>query len=678
MDPFTNIQLHDPEPPAVRAADPQASGPATARSPAISSLEEVGAEHTGASPANPEHAASERSRHLYDAVLSNTPDLAFIVDLHHRFAYANSAMLALLGKTWEEAAGKNCLELGCPDWEARIYDREIDQVIATRESIRSEVPFHSTMGLHVYDYFFIPVLGQDGGVEAIAGTARDITKISQAREELARQAQLLELSNDAIFTRDSNGRILSWNSSAEQLYGWSREEAIGQDAHSLLCTEFPIPFPDIIARLRRDGHWAGEFVQRTRTGERITVWVRKALSRHEEHGDVLESCTDITERKQAEQLLSLHRERLEMVNEAVKVGYWFCDLPFSKLNWDSRVKEHFWLPPDAEVTIDTFYERLHPADREPTRRAVDEAIANLSLLNIEYRTVSPDGEQQKWIRSIGRPFCDATGQPSRFDGVTMDISREKHSEEALVRTEKLAAAGRLASSIAHEINNPLECLVNLLYLVRQDRGVSAGSQQYLQIASDQLDRAAHVAKQTLGFYRDTSEASWLDPSEAVEDLLKLYQHKLRGCEVRVEKSADVKRIYAASGDFSQFFSNLLVNAADATSPGTGRIRIRIRPAHDWSSPRRDGVRITVADNGSGIAPADMRKIFEPFFTTKLDIGTGLGLWLARNILHKYQGSIRVRSRTSPGPSGAVFCIFWPEGGPDDTSSPPPKENFHAK
>lgn len=619
--------------------------------------------------ANRERAASEQSRRIYDTVLSNTPDLAFMFDLNHRFIYANSALLAVWGRTWEEAAGKNCLELGYPDWQAAMHDRKIDEVVATRKPIRGEVPFQDTNGLRVYDYFFTPVLDREGGVEAIAGTARDITEICRAREDLIRQAQLLDLSNDAIFARDSSGHILYWNRGAERLYGWSREEALGQEAHTLLCTEFPVPFKEIIACLRRDGHWAGEFVQRRRTGERITVWVRKALSRDEGQGHVLESCTDITERKRAEELLTLHRQRSEMVNEVAQVGYWLCDLPFSKLNWDNRVKEHFWLPPDAEVTIDTFFERLHPDDREPTRTAIEAAVANLSPYNVEFRTISPDGERTKWIRAIGRTFCDETGQPKRFDGVTMDISREKHSEEALVRSEKLAATGRLASTIAHEINNPLECLVNLLYLVRQDRGVSAESRQYLLTASDQLDRAAHVAKQTLGFYRDTGEARWLDTSEVVEDLLRLYQHKLRGREVKIEKVPDAKRIYASAGDFSQFFSNLLVNAADATSPRTGRIRIRIRPACDWSSPRRSGVRISVADNGSGIAPADMAKIFEPFFTTKQDVGTGLGLWLVRSTLQKYQGSIRVRSRTSPGASGTVFHIFWPDGEQSDAPAP---------
>ena len=146
------------------------------------------------------------------------------------------------------------------------------------------------------------------------------------------------------------------------------------------------------------------------------------------------SASDVTQRKQAEEALREQQERAEFVADASDVGFWFCDLPFDKLAWDKRVKNHFWLPPDADVTIHTFYERLHPEDREPTRRAMERSIANNTQYDVEHRTVAPDG-RQNWIRAIGRTFYDAAGQPTRFDGVTLNVTDRKQSELALSASE---------------------------------------------------------------------------------------------------------------------------------------------------------------------------------------------------------------------------------------------------
>ena len=174
-----------------------------------------------------------------------------------------------------------------------------------------------------------------------------------------------------------------------------------------------------------------------------------------------------------EDLLREHRERFAFAAEAAQIGYWFCNLPFDQLIWDERVKEHFWLPPVASVDIDLFYARLHPDDREPTRRAIELAIATRNPYDVEYRTISAEGKI-KWIRAIGRTAYDAAGQPVRFDGVTRDITALKEAEqardrakEALIRNERLALVGRLAATIAHEINNPLAAVTNLLYVIEQ-------------------------------------------------------------------------------------------------------------------------------------------------------------------------------------------------------------------
>jgi PAS domain S-box-containing protein len=150
------------------------------------------------------------------------------------------------------------------------------------------------------------------------------------------------------------------------------------------------------------------------------------------------SVIDIHERKAAEVELRRYQERFDIVKDAAQVGFWFCDLPFDKLMWDSRVKEHFWLPPDAEVTIQKFYELLHPEDRERTRLAIEQSIVDRMPYSIEYRAVSPTGEIN-WIRAIGRTFYDAEGAPVSFDGVTLDITQYKRDQEALINAERKAA-----------------------------------------------------------------------------------------------------------------------------------------------------------------------------------------------------------------------------------------------
>ncbi len=217
---------------------------------------------------------------------------------------------------------------------------------------------------------------------------------------------------------------------------------------------------------------------------------------------------DLTHRIHTDTALKEQRDRFEFATDAAQIGYWFCDLPFDQLNWDVRVKEHFWLPPDAKVDIRLFYELLHPDDRERTRRAIEASIDQHTAYDVEYRTLAPDG-RCKWIHAFGRTAYDAEGAPLRFDGVTQDITQLKQmhdarqrAESALIRAEKLAVVGRLAATISHEINNPLESVTNLLYLIEQV-ATSEAARMYCQTAQTESGtrlpyRHAHPSLQPPG------------------------------------------------------------------------------------------------------------------------------------------------------------------------------------
>ena len=218
--------------------------------------------------------------------------------------------------------------------------------------------------------------------------------------------------------------------------------------------------------------------------------------------------------------------------------------------------------------------------------------------------------------------------------------------------------GRLAATVAHEINNPLEAVTNLVYLARH-AAVRSDVQDYLAAAEEELVRVSHLTKQTLGFYRDNKGATEVGVGALVNSLMPMFSARTRNKNIQLcPEIRDESAVYAIAGEIRQVIANLVSNSIDALSSG-GTVRIRVAAATEWSGNRRRGVRLTVADTGSGI-PSEVRgRIFEPFFTTKRDVGTGLGLWVCKSIVENHRGSIRVKSGTTPGRSWTVFSVFLP-------------------
>jgi C4-dicarboxylate-specific signal transduction histidine kinase len=234
----------------------------------------------------------------------------------------------------------------------------------------------------------------------------------------------------------------------------------------------------------------------------------------------------------------------------------------------------------------------------------------------------------------------------------------ERAQEALRRSEKLAVTGRLAASIAHEINNPLEAVTNLLYLVRTE-APSEEAQRYLKLADQELARVAEITKHTLRFYREPNQPIQVDLVAVVDSVLTLYQSRLVAAKVAVEKEvrAASLSILASPGELRQIVANLVGNALDAMRHG-GRLRLRIAVA----SNAKDGqprARLSIADTGHGIPAHILPTIFEPFITTKGETGTGLGLWVSDEIVKKNGWSMRVHSRTRSGCSGTVFSLLMP-------------------
>jgi signal transduction histidine kinase len=242
--------------------------------------------------------------------------------------------------------------------------------------------------------------------------------------------------------------------------------------------------------------------------------------------------------------------------------------------------------------------------------------------------------------------------------VVEDITERKRTEDALLRNEKLAAVGRLASSIAHEINNPLESVTNLLYLARtsNDSGQIA---DYLATAESELRRASAITSTTLRFHRQSTRPAQVDCDDLIGGVLGIHQSRMKNAGVSLERhTRSTRPICCSEGEIRQVLSNLVANAVDAMQATGGRLLIRTRETHHWHT-NRPGVAITVADTGPGIPAPVLARIFEAFFTTKGDAGTGLGLWISREIVDRHHGRLNVRSNRS----GTVFILFLPHPTP---------------
>jgi PAS domain S-box-containing protein len=263
------------------------------------------------------------------------------------------------------------------------------------------------------------------------------------------------------------------------------------------------------------------------------------------------------------------------------------------------------------------------------------------------------------VEATAAPIKQRDGEILGIVVTFRDITQRQQSEHALRSTERLAALGRLASSVAHEINNPLDSLANLLYLLEHQSGLDSEGREQVKLASEELERITQIARNMLGFHRLTNEPIPVQLTDILDTVLVLYAGRLRAAGVDVVKRYDSPgTVKAQPVEMRQIFANLIANAVDA-SPVGGRLVIHVRPGCDWRDPNKNGVRVFVADTGAGIAQKDQPRIMEAFFTTKGQRGNGLGLWVTRGIVEKYGGAIRFRSSTGMAHHGTVFSIFLP-------------------
>ncbi len=594
--------------------------------------------------------------------------IVFLSGPELRCSYVNEMAVRMTGRMSADQLVGHTFREGFPELEGSGVFEILDQVSGSREPFCGQefkIPFFrfdtGKIEDRYLDFVCQPMLDAGGALNGIFIHAVDLTDRVLSRRALELSQERLRLAHEAalIGTWEWDGiadrRTLSVES--HRMFGTrpdSGEKAVEETWASRL---HPADKPHVykaMADSMRTGALETEYrYQHPDYGERVFYSIgRKLPGVSQLVGVVL----DITEQKAAERQAIEQRDRFEFAADAADIGYWFCDLPFDKLEWDERVKNHFWLSEDAAVDIDLFYRILHPDDREPTRVAMAHAIATHSTYDVEYRTISPDGKH-KWIRATGRSAYDASGNPIRFDGVTQDVSALKQTREALIRSEKLALVGRLAASISHEINNPLEAVINLLYLINQNSEDEA-VKEFSQSAQQELARVSHIVTHTLRFNRQMNRASREKISDLLDSSAAIYLARIKNLGVEVRRDyQESERVLCFGSELRQVFANLIGNSFDALKPG-GKLLLRTR---DQMHPKtgEHGVRVSIADSGTGMSKAIQSRLFEPFFTTKGERGTGLGLWVSREILRKHHALLRIRSRQSVAESGTTFSIWLP-------------------
>jgi len=336
------------------------------------------------------------------------------------------------------------------------------------------------------------------------------------------------------------------------------------------------------------------------------------------------------------------------------IAFWERDFIHSTIRWWGDVESVFGVKPEDIPQLGTVagvFKLIHPDDRARVNAEIARSARDRSDFDAEYRVITPGGKI-RWMLGRGSAIYDGDGKAIRMVGVNMNVTTRRLADEALQRSEKLALTGRMAATIAHEINNPLSAVTNLNYLIAHDAAASDGIREMANLSMHELDRIAHIVRSTLAFHRGSGAAVRLELGELVDASLALYESQLRvrGVEIRRAYEAPVYVVGVAT-DLRQVFANLISNATEAL-PSGGKIGVRIR--------RRGAMaRVDVVDGGPGIDPIHRGRLFEPFFTTKGERGTGLGLWVTSGIVQKHGGSISVRSRFGGPLHGTRFTVLLP-------------------
>ena len=466
-------------------------------------------------------------------------------------------------------------------------------------------------------------------------------------------AALVDCSDDPIISKRLDGTILSWNAAAARVFGYQADEIVGKSILTLIPPERHDEETEILRKLRageRIEHF--ETVRMRKNGERFPISVTISPIR-DESGEIVAAskiARDISDRSRTEESLLRLAAIVDSADDAI-IGK---NLNSIVTSWNKAAERIFGYT--AEEMIGQSILRIIP---EGLQYEEDEILRKLRagerIEHYETMRKKKNGEIFQVSVTIS-PIIDQSGRTIGASKIARDISDKKRVEQLLIQSEKLAATGRMAAAIAHEINNPLESLINIIFLARQNCTGDSRVSQLLLTAEEELERVSHIARQTLGYYKDTGAPTSVHIHELIQNVLSVYNSKMLSANVAVDsRFNDMQKIKVSKGEMLQVFSNVIANSIDAMKHG-GVLSISTR---NVLSMPEDGIEIVIRDTGTGIAPDNLPRVFEPFFTTKGILGTGIGLWVAKQLVTRRGGQITMSSSTTQGSSGTTVTIFIP-------------------
>ena len=472
-------------------------------------------------------------------------------------------------------------------------------------------------------------------------------------------AAIIASSDDAIISKDLNGIISSWNDGARRIFGYEADEIVGQPILRLIPVELHYEEDFILSKIRsgeRIDHF--ETIRMKKSGEKFPISVTISPIK-DESGTIVGAskiARDISERWRLDE----SRYRLAAIVDSADDAIISKNLDGIITSWNNGARRLFGY--EQEEIVGQSILRLIP---DNLRHEEEEILRRLrtgdNIEHYETTRISKEGELREVSITVS-PIRNAKGEVIGASKIARDVSNQKKVERLAIEAEKIATTGRMAAAIAHEINNPLASVLNLIFLARQPDLSNEEIRNYLDTAESELERVSHIARQTLGYYRDTGKPSEVHLKDLMENVLSVYRGKLLAHAIAVEsKFSDLRKINVQTGEIIQIFSNVVCNAIDSMPHG-GVLSIRTTRTVRMEG---DAIQVVVSDSGSGIPREHLDKIFEPFFTTKGNLGTGIGLWVARQLVERHGGQISISSSTDRGNSGTIVTMTFPFRGAED-------------
>ncbi len=597
---------------------------------------------------------------------------------HELLMIHNDAFRSVLAPGRRSSLGEPCRLGWAEAWP--MVGQQMIQVLETGETTLLEnVPLALSPGrdknVSYLTYSFSPFYENDsiaGVYLALRNTTEAVMGARDLRESEARSKRILQSIGDAVIVTENDTRIALMNPVAEQLTGWKQNEAGGRllsEIFQIINEETREPGANPADEVRRSGNVVGlanhtVLIRRDKVETHIDDSAAPIFDDDGRLSGIVLVFRSVDERRAAEVErnriageLDRRYNELRAIYDTSNIAMAMIDpVEFRYLRGNNKLAEMLNHPIDEIIGTPVFE---LASDVGGLREALTQAASGSAIHGkvIAGELVSDPGAQRFWQAEYV-PVFDADGRVQVIIATSVEITPIKQMERALVQSEKLAVVGRLTALIAHEINNPLESVMNLLYLSRTSNNLE-DIHPFLETAEHELRRVSAITNQSLRFYKQTSHPTSANCGELIEGVLAIYRSRLANSSTVVEKRLRATRgVFCFEGEIRQVLNNLIGNAIDAMSPEGGRLLVRSRRATDWRTGS-EGLAVTVADTAGGIPPQTLKRIFEPFFTTKGLLGTGLGLWVSHEIVERHRGSLHVRSRQRPGKSGTVFTMFLP-------------------